>query len=85
METAAPQFTHPQPYGATNSAEQPITSNYQLQNDSVPPTSTVERFDDEVVDEEDDDEGDFDEFNDMSLEELIYSSSSYHAIAKPGE
>ncbi len=84
MKTAAPHITHPQPYGSTNSGEQSLTSNYQLQNDSVPPTSTIERFDDEVIDD-DDDEGDFDEFNDMSLEELIYSSSSYHAIAKPGE
>lgn len=85
MKSADHQITHPQPYGATNSGERPLTSNYQLQNDSIPPTSTIERFDDEVVDDDDDDEGDFDEFNDMSLEELIYSSSSYHAIAKPGE
>lgn len=84
METDTPQSSsHPQPYGATSAAEQPITSPYALQNDPPIQTATADRFEDEHGDEDDDD--DDDESNEMSLEELLYSSSSYHAIAKPGK
>ena len=83
METNTPQnSSRPQPYGSTNLAEQPITSCYELQDDQRnQTTAAAERFEDEIGDEDDDE----DESNEMSLEELLYSSSSYHAIAKPGK
>lgn len=73
---------HPQAYGATGSTDQPITSHYELQKDVLSPTAeaTYDRFDDE-----EDNEDEMDDPYDMSLTELLYSSSSYHAIAKPGE
>lgn len=74
-----PSSSHPECYGATIATEQPITSGYELQNDLPTQAATTERFEDEIVDEDEDD----DESNEMSLEELLYSSSSYHAIAKP--
>ncbi|KAI2503655.1 hypothetical protein MHU86_10779 [Fragilaria crotonensis] len=74
-----PSSSHPECYGATITTEQPITSGYELQNDLPTQAATTERFEDEIVDEDEDD----DESNEMSLEELLYSSSSYHAIAKP--
>lgn len=76
-----PSSSHPECYGATITTEQPITSGYELQNDLPTQAATTERFEDEIVDEDEDD----DESNEMSLEELLYSSSSYHAIAKPGK
>lgn len=76
MEIEGPPAPVNKHYGATSTTDQPITSHYELQND---PTSPTERFDDE------DEDDDFDDDNEMSLAELLYSSASYHAIAKPGK
>ena len=82
MGTDTPPSSHPQLFGTANATEQPITSVYELQDDPPAQTATTERFEDEIVDEEEDEDESSEE---MSLEELLYSSSSYHAIAKPGK
>jgi presenilin 1 len=64
---------HPQAYGATAGLIEQPTSHYQLQDDQPGDSTTGGLF-------RDDDE---DEDLQMSLTELLYSSSSYHAIAKP--
>ena len=78
--------SHPQPYGATIASENPISSHYELQNDPDPQIpSSYERFNDEADEDDNNEDDDDDEPNEMSLDELLYSSSSYHAIVKPGK
>jgi hypothetical protein len=60
-----------------SSIEPQVTSHYHLQTERKAPA--VETFEDEDMDiYENESEVE------MSLEELLYSSSSYHAIAQPG-
>lgn len=82
---------HPQAYGATETSEaQPITTNYELQDQGG---GDGEAFNDEDVHVGGSEDGggdsydslDEDEDRNMSMTEMLYSSSSYHAIAKPGE
>lgn len=90
MSTSANEApAHPQAYGATETTEaQAITTNYELQDQGG---GDGEAFNDENVGGSEDGGGDSydslddDEDRNMSMTEMLYSSSSYHAIAKPGE
>jgi len=66
------------PYGRTSPSDNPITSQYQLHAN---PPNSGDSFEDEAQsrDSSDDKNGAYA----ISLAELVYSSSSYHAIAKP--
>jgi ketosteroid isomerase-like protein len=78
---AAAAAAHSQAYGATSTSDQqrPIMTQYELQDDgAVPAVAATDTFVTEDGDE-------MDEQYDMSLTELLYSSSSFHAIAKPGK
>jgi hypothetical protein len=55
--------------------EPQVTSPYHLQTERK--ISAVEKFEDEDMEYDETD-------TEMSLEELLYSSSSFHAIAQPG-
>lgn len=67
---------------AESSGDALLTSSYQLHNSNGSENSP--NHDAHSDDEGDDSSVDDEDENEMSLAELLYSSSSYHAIVKPG-
>lgn len=76
LAPVAIMFSTQQEYGATENLNEESTSPYHLQEG--------QHEEDEQQPQSNASEG-LDEEYEMSLTELLYSSSSYHAIVKPGK